>query len=219
MDFHYKVEPLDPRNVPNGPPHNYWWDHHEAVQPFHSKIITNSKVKRLHRPYFLGFNGRLELESFASEKAGVVAGHHEPSYHPHQAHQAASAAAAAVAVAGLAPHQLVDSSDLSNELWLHASANSGQADFEAAAACAAAAHAGFKEHHHSNPGSANQYYQTHPHYDPSATAQALNLMEYSNGDMVPYGPDQMVDVQHQHYEFYEQPPIETFGYYSDYVTT
>ena len=217
MDFHYKVEPLDPRNVPNGPPHNYWWDHHEAVQPFHSKLSNSKVLASISSPIFLGFNGRLELESFPSEKAGV-AGHHEPSYHPHQAHQAASAAAAAVAVAGLAPHQLVDSSDLSNELWLHASANSGQADFEAAAACAAA-HAGFasKDPHHSHPGSANQYYQTHPHYDHSA-AQALNLMEYSNGDMVPYGPDQMVDVQHQHYEFYEQPPIETFGYY-DYVTT
>ena len=99
----------------------------------------------------LGFNGRLELENF--DKNGVPNPHEAASYHGHQAHHAASAcAAAAVAVAGLAPN-LVDSSDLSNELWLHASANGPNGpDFEAAVNAAAVA--GYAKEHHPHQGSA-----------------------------------------------------------------
>ena len=165
----------------------------------------------------LGFNGRLELENF--DKNGVPNPHEAASYHGHQAHHAASAcAAAAVAVAGLAPN-LVDSSDLSNELWLHASANGPNGpDFEAAVNAAAAA--GYAKEHHPHQGSAASAASAAAsnYYHPYEANQALNLTEYSpHGDMVPYGPDPMV-VDHQHYEFYEQPPIEPFGYY-DYVTT
>ena len=146
-------------------------------------------------PSFIGFNGRLELENYEKSPTN----HEVGSYHPvHQAHQAASAAAAAAAAAGLAPHQLVEGSDLSNELWQ-------ASDFEVGFA---------KESHgpHSNQISHQFHHQPHP-YDP--TASALNLMEYSHGDMIAY-PDQIVE-QPQHYEFYEQP-IEPFGYY-DYVAT